>query len=987
MLENWESLGKATVAALAARSILGSAAGSSVGSATTAISSLRAILSERLSAQLLKENLVQYGAGVTAEERLLPQTARSVAHQVIGAYCHRYGFAETKKLLLHQDIIGGKLEVPIDYDAKTDLQELYQRHKWSVPKYETIAREGPQHDQIFTVRVSDLRQKSATAEGASKRLAEQAAARNFIRLHFTKELPHRTEVLSQDFDPKTEALRLSRLPNVPEAQNLARAAALDDWTDRLISHAFVHSSYVGAEKPRSRLGKDNKLLALLGSQVLQWASSDALLRLKSPSQILEQGGISQLVKIAVKDETLVLACRDLFDGGLPLVGPGETSLRLGVKAEMVQALFGTLFLSRESSLVSGEDVIAGIPSLQGHFERVASRGETKDQLTDAKTRLQERCQAVGVRVAYQTKREAVGSWLVVTPRVRLTSERTGSSLSIHAEKVEGKLHDIRTVKDIEGDLAEMIVSQFDASLGLASSPTRRSNAERDPVEKWLISQVLSNLSDEQSQNARSARIGNLELLGIRYLHKQDFFSYRSFLVGIYELAADLDTTILESLYRFYENAGRSSKATADLQERLISDLTALQDFLQDLDPLLLVESLRETSEFRSLVAQATSCRLASGAVVEASLEEIGSQAELLLRRRGMAVSFKCDAPARVLEVQGAHLYLIDLLCHEALPENSLAITHSGGVLRLSLNAGERAASYLAALQSNSLWCVLVKLLPITQNRSAGGAVIVDIASVCESGVSRFALRSWLSYQMQGQLETVAKDAIASVLHDVKNELLAFESIAREAQASRSVQDKYSLASTATRHADQANLRLEAIRALIRYARKIEIAKFSVDSTMRSLSRELWEWMPSEIAFTPPQPIGECPIWASEEVLRSILSNIARNSVDAMSGRGKLDLDYIIADDSSWAEFEVNDTGPGFTDEQLRLLNSGIPIESSKRHGPGIGLLTVLMLARDVGGSIRFERNAAGGTRFNLKMPCAEPLRQAVQTQSSTSREA
>lgn len=976
-LDNWESLGKATVAVLAARFIVGSLTSKSVGSASTAIASLRVILSDRLSARLLQEDLIHYGPGVSAEERLLPQTARSVTHQVIGAHCHLYGLAETNEFLLAQKIVTRKLEIPVEYDAKTALQELYQRRKWSVPQYQVIAQEGPQHALVFTVRVSDLRRRSATADGASKRLAEQAAAKSFIQLHFSREVPNRREVLSQALDPRSEARRIPRFPNIAEAQTLVRIAALDDWSDRLISQAFVHSSYVGARTPHSRLGKDNKLLALLGSHVLQWASFDALLRLKPPSQILEQGGISQLVKLAVKDEVLALACGSLFDGDLPLVGPGEKHLSTGLKAEMAQALFGSLFLCRESGLVSGEDVVAGIPLLQEHFKRVASRNDTKDQLTDAKTLLQERCQAVGLRVAYQTGIESTGSRQVVEPCVHITSERTGNSLLIHAEKVERQSHG-RTIKDIEGDLAESIVAKFDESLGLASFPAGGRRAERDRVEKWLISQVLSELSDGQKLNAGSIQVGSLELLGTRYLHQQDFLTYRSFLESIYELADSADTHILESLYRFYEKSGRSSKATEDLQQRLISDLTELQNFLSNLDPLHLEEPLRETTEFRSLVAQATSCRLVSGAIVEASLEEVASQAELLSRRRGIAVTLKCEAPANIIEVQGAHLYLIDLLCHEVFRETSLVVTHSGQVLSLALEAGERASSHLVALQSNPLWRVLERLLPITQSKSAAGKITVDVASVCESDVSRFALRSWLSYQMQGALETVAKDAIASVLHDVKNELIAFESVAREARASRVIQDKYALASAATRHVDQASARLDTIRALIRYTRKTNIYKFNVDGALRSLSRELWDWMPSGISFFPPQPIGDCFIWGSEESLRSIISNIARNSVDAMSGRGKLDLDYIIADDLTWAEFEVNDTGPGFTDEQLRSLNSGIPIESSKRHGPGIGLLTVLMLARDVGGSVRFERNVAGGTRFTLKMPCAEPPAEADQ---------
>ncbi|MGQ0742025.1 MAG: ribonuclease III [Alphaproteobacteria bacterium] len=67
-------------------------------------------------------------------------------------------------------------------DAKTALQEWAQADRArGQPVYKVIARQGPDHAPIFTVEVSLPRRESCTGQGASKRDAEQAAARAMLR--------------------------------------------------------------------------------------------------------------------------------------------------------------------------------------------------------------------------------------------------------------------------------------------------------------------------------------------------------------------------------------------------------------------------------------------------------------------------------------------------------------------------------------------------------------------------------------------------------------------------------------------------------------------------------------------------------------------------------------------------------------------------------------------------------------------------------------
>jgi ribonuclease III len=62
-------------------------------------------------------------------------------------------------------------------DAKTQLQELAQGRQLGMPVYAEVSRSGPAHRMIFTISVAVPVMGSAEASGASKREAEQLAAR------------------------------------------------------------------------------------------------------------------------------------------------------------------------------------------------------------------------------------------------------------------------------------------------------------------------------------------------------------------------------------------------------------------------------------------------------------------------------------------------------------------------------------------------------------------------------------------------------------------------------------------------------------------------------------------------------------------------------------------------------------------------------------------------------------------------------------------
>ena len=68
-----------------------------------------------------------------------------------------------------------------DADFKSKLQEFVQSVYHEVPRYKVVGEMGPDHQKIFRVRVSAAG-IAAEGEGRSKKLAEQAAAREGLEL-------------------------------------------------------------------------------------------------------------------------------------------------------------------------------------------------------------------------------------------------------------------------------------------------------------------------------------------------------------------------------------------------------------------------------------------------------------------------------------------------------------------------------------------------------------------------------------------------------------------------------------------------------------------------------------------------------------------------------------------------------------------------------------------------------------------------------------
>lgn len=95
---------------------------------------------------------------------------------LLGAVFIEGGFEKARAVVnkLWQDQAEPVPEVAVD--AKSALQEWAQGQGFALPQYTVVARSGPDHAPRFTTEVLIAGRASAQGDGASKRIAEQAAA-------------------------------------------------------------------------------------------------------------------------------------------------------------------------------------------------------------------------------------------------------------------------------------------------------------------------------------------------------------------------------------------------------------------------------------------------------------------------------------------------------------------------------------------------------------------------------------------------------------------------------------------------------------------------------------------------------------------------------------------------------------------------------------------------------------------------------------------
>ena len=108
-------------------------------------------------------------------------------------------------------------------------------------------------------------------------------------------------------------------------------------------------------------------------------------------------------------------------------------------------------------------------------------------------------------------------------------------------------------------------------------------------------------------------------------------------------------------------------------------------------------------------------------------------------------------------------------------------------------------------------------------------------------------------------------------------------------------------------------------------------------------------------------------------INQVLSNLIVNSIDAMHGRGLLEIrtDLVKKQDCRYCRISIRDTGCGIPAENRPLIFT--PYFTTKAAGTGLGLSIVERIVLDHGGAIWFDSAVGVGTTFYIDLPVDEGI--------------
>ncbi|MGB5082394.1 MAG: ATP-binding protein [Burkholderiales bacterium] len=118
--------------------------------------------------------------------------------------------------------------------------------------------------------------------------------------------------------------------------------------------------------------------------------------------------------------------------------------------------------------------------------------------------------------------------------------------------------------------------------------------------------------------------------------------------------------------------------------------------------------------------------------------------------------------------------------------------------------------------------------------------------------------------------------------------------------------------------------------------------------------------------TSPAP----EILARPEEIQQVIFNIVRNAIQAIAGRGVVEIRT--AQEGDWVAVRIQDSGTGIPNEHLKRIFDPFFTTKGPDQGEGLGLYIVRQIVTRYRGTIGVENAAAGGARFSIRFPIADP---------------
>lgn len=227
----------------------------------------------------------------------------------------------------------------------------------------------------------------------------------------------------------------------------------------------------------------------------------------------------------------------------------------------------------------------------------------------------------------------------------------------------------------------------------------------------------------------------------------------------------------------------------------------------------------------------------------------------------------------------------------------------------------------------------------------------------------------LDQLIQAEKMTAVGTLVSGIGHEINNPLYV---LFAAAEALREEQDIAQCHAYGDEIFKQAKNIAETVKNLSHYAQpgirdnlqRVDIAPLireAVHLAQQTLSGNQVEF---EI-ITDPLP----EILAKSAEIQQVLFNIVRNSVQAIDGKGRIDIKSVQQGD--WIIVRIEDDGTGIPEEHLKQVFDPFFTTKGPDVGEGLGLYIVSQLVTRYQGRIAVENAENGGARFIIRFPVAD----------------
>jgi PAS domain S-box-containing protein len=165
-----------------------------------------------------------------------------------------------------------------------------------------------------------------------------------------------------------------------------------------------------------------------------------------------------------------------------------------------------------------------------------------------------------------------------------------------------------------------------------------------------------------------------------------------------------------------------------------------------------------------------------------------------------------------------------------------------------------------------------------------------------------------------------------------------------------------------------------VRDLLNYAKPKPPSHTDIDlaEMAQRIVAMLEKSVKNEALFIRLHNLTRIPGFTGDETqLEQVLLNLLLNAQKAMPDGGPIDVRLSHHPGEGVVRFEVEDRGPGITDEVRRKLFQ--PFFTTRTDGTGLGLATCLKNVQYHGGSIEVHSEAGRGSRFVVTLPLVSHL--------------